>query len=177
MTAYSFDPVDLARRERPRLFMLAARILEAYHCAKRPRDPALGPKLGGFESWDELVRGCVAWCGFGDCLAKRADLLADSDADMDLAIKVLDAWNRAFPMTSTTVAEALKSADEGLRDAFAELTDGRDDKLRPRVLGAFLRKYRDRIVGRSPDLFRLRQDGKQHSAALWIVDRMEGGAA
>lgn len=88
---FDFDPVQVARAERPRIVADLLEALAAYLAAGRPADPA---PLGSFEDWT-AVRGLLLWCGMADPADTIADVKA-TDMDRGDLMDALDAWRLAF---------------------------------------------------------------------------------
>ncbi|KHQ53597.1 bifunctional DNA primase/polymerase [Mameliella alba] len=88
---FDFDPVAVARAERPRLVADLLEALAAYLAAGRPADPA---PLGSFEDWT-AVRGLLLWCGMADPADTIADVKA-TDMDRSDLMDAMETWRLAF---------------------------------------------------------------------------------
>ena len=155
---------------RPALVTAALTLLRAFHLAGRPRPG--GSRMGSFEAWDDLVRGCCVWSGAGDPCAGRATLREEADTDLDLKRTVFAAWFAEFGDEPRTVAEALAhSGNEfsgpALREAFSLLARGSGEKQKvdARAVGTFLRGCRNVVV----DGLRLEWGSLDHTARRWRV--------
>jgi len=88
---FDFDPVAVARAERPRLVADLLEALAAYLAAGRPADPA---PLGAVEDWT-AVRGLLLWCGMADPADTIADVKA-TDMDRSDLMDAMETWRLAF---------------------------------------------------------------------------------
>jgi hypothetical protein len=98
--AFDFDPVEVARAERPRIVVQLLEALSAYISAARPTDPV---RLGSFEDWT-VVRGLLLWCGYADPADSIADVKA-ADQNRGELMVALENWRLAFDGEWVTGAE------------------------------------------------------------------------
>jgi putative DNA primase/helicase len=132
------------------------------------------PPLGGFETWDRMVRRPLCWLGLPDPL-RPAEGLREEDSDLQAMRMLLTAWHAAFGIDPVPASEVVRSANEwqahsetyanpGLHEAMQTICF---EKPTSRKLGNWLRQHRGRVI----DGFRIEQGGADpHSkVALWRV--------
>ncbi len=150
-----FQHADLrawVRQRRPVLVAAGLTLLRGYCAAGRPRQSLEG--WGSFESWSELVRGCVVWCGLPDPSTARADLISTGDTEMSALRRLYVQWTSVDPgRAGLTASELLRALERNqgqhheLRDALEELAPGRNGRPpSSRSLGRRLARYRRRII-------------------------------
>ncbi|MEM6928407.1 MAG: hypothetical protein AAF602_15845 [Myxococcota bacterium] len=88
---FDFDPVAVARAERPRFVADLLEALAAYLAAGRPADP---PPVGSFEEWT-AVRWLLLWCRMADSADTIADVKA-TDMDRSDLMDTMETWRLAF---------------------------------------------------------------------------------
>jgi hypothetical protein len=135
---FSFNPIELARQEHPKLVVAALTALLAYIRAGKPWGLDRG-YLGGFESWDALVSGCLVWAGYSDPLLTRDDCIAEDPERLEL-IELLETWFTEFGSQDVTLSEIAKKYDSPTYRLL--LNQGRWDA---RVIAHQLRKVQDRV--------------------------------
>jgi hypothetical protein len=121
--------VQLHRAE---LAIAAVTILRAYCVAGRPQ-VAKSP-MGSYTGWSDLVRQAVCWVDMDDPYATRGPLEATSDTEKTETIELIEAWERAFGSTPTTIAEALRCIEDDRADHFRHGAPRRFDDLRAALL-------------------------------------------
>lgn len=127
----------------PALNAAALTILRAYCVAGRPKHNL--PRLGSFERWDDLVRGCCLWVGVGDPDGGRERIRSEGDADREALRGALLAWQVQWGGVPKTTAEAMAACSKNQEyDAALRALAGRD--LTTNTLGFALRRSRKRIV-------------------------------
>lgn len=171
---------DYLRQHRKELVTAAITILRAYHVAGRP-DQKL-PTWGGFEEWSDLIRSALTWTGMPDPYATR-DRVIDDDPELEATAAALNELFEKFeaePFTLKDVREeatARRRADDGklgelknpnLYDAIAGVAGSRKDKIDAWHLGAWAKRWQDRIVGE----FRLCA-AKNRKRTQWTVEKLE----
>src|SRR5262249_29526835 len=103
----SEDPVEVFKRDRPRLVAAALTLLRAYIVAGRPRQEA--PPLGGFEAWCHTVRDPILWTGCADpCLTIESARKADPARQRLEA--VVTEWRAVLRNRSVTTREVVDVA-------------------------------------------------------------------
>lgn len=130
--------------------------------------------LGGFETWDRMVRRPLVWLGLPDPLL-ASEGLRDQDPDIEAMRLLCTIWQDTFSDDPKTVADVVKAGMatklESKEPANAELYDALQlvcsEKPNSRRLGYWLRGHRDRIV----DGLQLRQAGNDGHAKVnkWKV--------
>ena len=157
---FDFDPVARAVERHPQLVVAALTALRAYVLDGAPWTLERA-KWGGFEAWDSLVSGCLAWLGFADPFLARERLI-DADPIRTANVDILDAWFSRYKDRPVTLAE--------IRGDAGEVYDHLLDKghwnghhaqwLLRRLEGKICGGYRlDRLEGRSR--FRVVKAGQQ----------------
>jgi len=159
------DLCAYVEHSREELIIAALTVLRGYHVAGRPSH-AVGPKLGSFEAWDDLIRGACCWVDLADPAGGRERIRQEDDSDRAALGEALSECQRAFGTLPFTVAQAVRGADSdrALADALLELS-GRE-RLDGRTLGNALRVARGRIV----DGLKFGTAGKEHKTTRWCVE-------
>lgn len=166
------DLLDHVRSQRPALVSAALTLLRAYHNAGRPAHGK--PRIGSFESWDDLIRGFCIWVGLGDPAHGREQIRKQSDDDREALRALLQACLAAFGNTPFTAAQAKTRANrhDDLGDELAHawrLLTG--DELDTTDLGKVL----GRCKGRHIDGYAFQSDkGLTSGARRWRVVRVGG---
>lgn len=161
---------------RPALVKAALTILRAYHVAGRPRQAI--KQFGRFETWSDLVRSALVWCGVDDPCKARVTVAA-TDPERQQFGALLTAWHAVFKDARVTAAQVIRAAQggvkageetndvpggEALRDALMTVA-GDHDRINARIFGRYLAKRRNRMM----DGFRLEQPASAAGAAIWRV--------
>lgn len=157
-------------KHRGKLIGSALTALMAYHKAGRP-DMGLTP-YGGFEAWSDWVRSTLVWARLADpCLTRRR--IEAEDPVTNRLERFNDSWFEAFEDGWVTVQKVINVCSnisgteyQNLLDVLREIaSDGKKD-INPTVLGRFLGKYKDRIVG---DLVIQRDPESWKTKSRWRV--------
>ena len=183
---------EWAKANRKPLFVAALTVASAYIRAGRP---AVGLKrMGGFESWSDLIRSALVWAGEPDPCSTRSEII-DDDPDRETAVNLIKLWQalnatgpgktvaemvqgvkgeleRCRPQGANTTAWTLRVAptDYPLVAAY-RLVFPYHDFPDPHPLGKLLRKHK----GRAFDGKRiLSPKGTRKNVALWTVDEVHG---
>ena len=136
---FDFDPVTRARESYPELVVAALTALRAYVVAGKPK-VLNRPLLGSFEVWDELVCGCLVWCGFADpCLTRKKAIAQDPQREADL--ELLRTWHTVYGSEPVSLSKVKKDA----RAVFPLLCVR--DAWDPRAVSWRLRKITGKVVG------------------------------
>lgn len=156
---------------RERLLAAALTILRAYHLAGRP-DHGLKP-WGSFESWSQLVRNAVVWCGLPDPGATRQVVQEQAD-ETGRGLRLLLAAMEGIDQNreGLTTADLLGRAYDPdardpaeVRELLVAAIEALVSKPDSRKLGYRLRHLRKRVVeGRFLDL-----GGQVGGANRWVV--------
>ena len=172
---FSFDPVELAKDQRPELVIAALTIVRAYQVSKARVKVT---PLGSFEKWTSLVREPLVWLGLPD----PVDVMERTRA-ADPATAQRKALMTAWPFTSvTTVAKVIQRATDypDLQAALSAVAAGSDDGISPERLGWWLRRNKDRVVeieGRGRCWFELVQSGTGRATATWFLHCLDDAGA
>jgi putative DNA primase/helicase len=140
---------------RPKLVAAALTIARAYHVRGAP--PQVGPRLGSFEGWDDLVRSTMreVVVGLGDPCKGRVRIREDGDLELEELRALHTVWRTHFGQRAVTVAEAISAAAETQPkstvlknpDLMAVLSGlSKKGDLNPKSVGWALRKRKHRIV-------------------------------
>lgn len=161
---------------RPQLAVAALTMLRAYFVAGKPAQP--GGQWGSFESWSEIVRGAIVWCGLADPLATRETAKADDNSISivrSIVGGLLEIDEDGSGLTAREIAAALNDTANvnrfpTMREVVAEIatTKGIIDSSK---LGYALRKYKGRIANG----FRLVGTPSHGGVAKWSACRVSGG--
>jgi len=157
--AFDFDPVADALAQRPALVVACLTILRADHIAGAP--PQKGASTGSFDAWAAQVRDPLLWLGEADPVATTHRMRGSDPAREELGM-MMHAWGGAFGGRPTTVAQAMRSADQAVQDAIAAI--GCSHKSRE--FGEWLRRHN----GRRLQGMRFISEGETAGAARWRLD-------
>lgn len=160
------------KAERPKLATAALTVLRAFILAGRPSHGA--PRMGSFESWDDLVRSCVIWAGLGDPASTdpgkaRARVRSEADDDTENLGLLLAELQATFPIEiEFQASEAIAKAEDtkSLLTAIAGCVSAKAGKPTARHLGYAFRSYRDRPVGGLV----LRRSGQTKKGVFWMIE-------
>jgi len=167
---FDFEPVTLAKANRPALVAAALTILRAYSVAK-PRLQAT--PLGSFEAWSALIRSALIWLGCADPV-ESMNHLRKADPRLVEIGAVAAHWGEVIGPEKVTVADVIAKATEresgefvhaDFREALLEVA-GMKGAINARALGNWLAKNAGRIV----DNQRFGQCGSRNKVALWKLD-------
>jgi putative DNA primase/helicase len=161
---------------RAKLIQAALTILRAHHMAGYPERNNLS-RLGGFDTWSDVIRGAIVWLGMADpCDTRRS--VKDDDPVRNNAEGLLRSWFAMFGSDKKTAREVLEKADKGwgpncppehkdLKEAVEEaIGSGKDS----REFGKWLAGTCDGHYGS----FVLRKSGKTSAGIIrWSVSRIE----
>jgi hypothetical protein len=195
------NPEDRTNWTHPHLFAHVGRlrgalvsdiltILVAYMNAGMPEHSGVNT-WGSFEGWSRLFSHLMGWLGFPDPQLVRKDSKS-SDGEtltLDEALTAWRLWANGQPKSISDVMTALKGARyatdrqgltaspavERLRAAIEEFVGEPVDKLRPRVLAARLKHFRNRVVGGYAFAF---APGEKRGASgmKWVVAKVDANA-
>jgi hypothetical protein len=185
LLSFNSDPIAEAKERRGELVIDILTVLTAYHHAGRPNRPK---PLQSFTHWSNTVRGSLIWLGCGDPV-KTMDRLREHDPILASLKTVLTAWRDQFgdtPATANDAAEAANAttvtADPNsiwrqvrsptnpvLHDALL-IVAGRSGVVDIRVLGQWLGRHADRVVGLGGrDFVAMEMAGTVHGFRRWRV--------
>jgi hypothetical protein len=141
------------RHTRPAIVAAALTVLRGFHCAGRPTHG--GPRMGSYESWDDLIRSAVIWAGLDDPAstdegAGRGRVRKQSDDDLEGLGALLVALDHAFPGAQPfSTAQIIQRAHDD--NEFSILLDSvaapdRGGHATGHSVGARFRDHQDRPV-------------------------------
>lgn len=150
---FPFDPVAMARANRPRLVAAALTVLRAHVFAGRPQG-GISP-FGSFEQWSEIVRASLVWAGYEDpVLGRQAVREADTQVEQFRGFARL--WHAMFGEKPMTIRAAIEAANRHYEHgeegkAFGilleEMTGEADDLKRRRKIGNMIDTWKGRVIG------------------------------
>ena len=154
---------------RAELVPAALTVIRAYVVAGKPSQGL--PIFGRFETWSDLVRSAIVWCGEADPNATRKRI-EYVDPQRQVIEAVLRGWDAILQSKTVTTAEVIAAAKapgspEGvaLHEALVEALGGVEQELQALRLGHWLAKYE-----RRPESgLRLERAGDRQGTALWRV--------
>ena len=164
MRVFDFEPVALAKANRPALVTAALIVLRAFTVAK-PRLQA--SPLGSFEEWSALIRGALVWLGCADPVDSQAYLRA-ADPKLLQISAVMANWREIIGPEKVTVADVIAKAIEKtpqaqeFREALLAIA-GVKGAINARALGLWLSGVKNRIVEGAKFV----SLGARHKVALW----------
>jgi putative DNA primase/helicase len=143
-------PLERVLTERGRYVAACLTIPLAYLAAKRPFPLSPTPS---YEAWSKLVREPLAWLGLQDPTNSMRASFSNDPGNAELAA-LMAAWPDGQPdWAAAELVDAAQRSDRegptypGLADALRPIASGRRGILDATVLGVYLRKNRDKIVG------------------------------
>ncbi len=163
------------RANRPRLAVAALTILRAYFAAGKPNQP--NGTWGSFESWSDLIRGAIVWCGLADPLITRETAKEDDTSGAivsGLVGGLLEVGDSGHGMTVRQIVDALNdSANAGrfptMRDVVSETATARE-KIDTAKLGRVFRRYKGSIANG----WQIIGESGGGGVIRWNVNRIQG---
>lgn len=162
--------IEWTKAHRPALAAAALTLLRAYILAGKPQHGK--PRMGSFEAWDDLIRGCVVWLGMEDPAGidpgkARARVRAEADDDTENLGAMLAELRAAFGDALWTAAEAIKESETrpDLKTALEASASNRGGKVTAASLGFALRA----AMGRPVHGLILRRKATGSHTRLWRV--------
>jgi len=170
--AYSVDPAAHCRAHRLEMVAAALAILRAAYGQKTQ----MQGRTASFEVWSDTVRRAVVWTkeqGFMDVADPMRSVEANYEADPESAKleALLGAWHQAFGEYRVTVPEIIQRAERDREsDLYAAVEEvaGQGSIINPRILGHWLRRMKNRIVGG----LQVEGCGKRARRAVWRVRKV-----
>jgi len=159
--SFDFDCHREVEVARPELVVAGLTVLRAHHVSGRPSP--LKP-FGSFTDYD-WIRGALVWLGCADPAETRTGILSSDPSKNDL-IDVMELWEQAFGTERwVQVGEIAKHSggeDEVtvamLRDKLTEVSC--KGPWNSKSVGWWLRRHKDRIVGRRSFRCEANRDGQ-----------------
>ncbi len=161
---FAFDPIAVAKSERPALVAAALTVLRAYEVAGRP--PQRGRRLAGYGVWTGLVRDALLWLGQADPVESQDEVRSLDPKAAGLKAVVAN-WHRFIGSECLTARGIIDAAIGDGREEFYETllaAAGRRSVLQAQDLGYWLRDHRDRIV-----VLASHKDGREVPAASFRI--------
>jgi putative DNA primase/helicase len=176
---FDFDPCERVQKNRGRYVTATLTVLRAYCVAGRPGE--ISP-FGSFESWSNLVRGALVWCGEPDPKATTEAIRAE-DSETNKLRALIDAWRDVVGDRAVTARELISSEAEpegslsdplagdsepnrAFREALAAVATDRNH-VSVEKLGYYLRSVADRIVAG----YRIIKAGMHHGSNRWRLEQ------
>jgi putative DNA primase/helicase len=194
---FKYDPMMMLREDRGAYVAAVLTIMRAYLLAGMPKKDGFA-LLDGFEEWNDLVAGAIAWAGYG---ANPHDTMAQvklMDPEAEVVRTIIGPWFGLFgstrPITAADVVKILDAdnparlegllrlpthrisqdqlvAQQELKSALQAATH--TGNLSPVVVGRTL----SRIEGKwSSDRRIVRREGRSKTT-FWVMETRGAGAA
>jgi hypothetical protein len=182
---FNFDPVERVLSNRGAYIAAALTICRAYIVANRPNK---APRLASFEGWSDTVRSALIWLGKADPVKSMESARSEDPERVELG-EMLEAWARVIGwslsnraklaeviLRGTSMVNSLVGTPEPKHpDFYAALeaiafkaTGKRGQKPDPRMLGAWLKQFKGRVVnGR-----RFAQKPNDKGGSEWWVENI-----
>jgi hypothetical protein len=164
------DLMEFVAEQRPQLVTDALTILRAFILAGRPHHG--GPRMGSFESWDDLIRSCIVWTGLADPASTdpekgRGRIRSQADDDTETVSRLLAELAEEWPLEARFCAGDVLERSKNRTDLHSALDAAVSSKsgITARTIGASLRSMRDRLC----DGHSLRWAGKGREGVTWYV--------
>jgi putative DNA primase/helicase len=145
---FAVDLYSEVPKLRAKLVTAALTIARAYVVAGRP--PQDVAPFGRFDDWSAMVREPLIWLGLTDPCKSRDTIVRQDPVAVTLSV-LLEAWERCFGTSPTTVATAIETAayagDDAaaLSEAIGSFSDrGQVNSVR---LGKFISRHAGRVSG------------------------------
>lgn len=162
-------PENRARERHPQLLHGVLLALRAYVSVGKPWE--LPRKAwGGFENWDQLVVGCLVWCGYTDPYVTRQDVLS-GDAEREEGEELLSVWFEEHGDRALTLGELGDATKHSLSKTREALGDA-EGKWNPQAVGSRLRRLQGVIQG---GLKLMKVKGPGGGGVYWKVVRVGTG--
>jgi putative DNA primase/helicase len=173
----SEDPIDTARRNRPRYVLAALTALRAFQFADRPSQAV---PLGSFETWSRWVRDALIWLGEADP-CETMERIRIADPKLAALTNILHQWDLVIGEQRVSASQVIDIATF-LREGFeptgrkflnAELREalllvaGDAGAINSKRLGRWLSLNKDRIAADK----RIIADGMLDGIARWRLIR------
>jgi bifunctional DNA primase/polymerase-like protein len=163
LTPFDFDPVEDAKRDRPRLIAAALTAIRA-RLASGYKGPA---PLGSYREWSRLVRDTIIWLGRADPVA-ALDKVREADPRLVRLRTFIAAWLSAIGAGKRTVADLVAEAcgtysgkaNLDMEQALRSVALGDDGAINNEKLSWWFRKNKGRLVSLAEDgpLYRITAD-------------------
>jgi putative DNA primase/helicase len=191
---FDFDPVARVLEDRGAYIAAVLTICRAYIVAGRPNK---APRLASFEGWSDTVRSALIWLGKADPVESMESARAEDPERIEL-IEMTQAWERVIGRGSSNRSKLVNVILRGTEmfkedgsmigqweprhpDLYAALeavafkaTGKRGQKPDARMLGAWLRRFKDRIVDGKRFAF---LPNEKSGGEWWVEDVAKAQAA
>ncbi len=184
---FDYDPVEMARQQRPGLVTAALTLLRAW-IVNRDRQGMPTP-LGSFEQWSVLVREALIWLGEADPV-NTMEATRGADPKLGALRAMAGAWEEAIGtnravLVREVIAAALKEVEikkegeepvivkpnQDLLDAIKQVTVGKDDWSKS--LGRWLLRNKDRVISLDGHRRRFCQGERNTAMSEWLLDDVD----
>ena len=162
---------EYVKANRADLLTAAFTLLRCHAAAGRP---VSGRPFGGYDDWNQVVRGALLWAGAPDPYAGVEQLAEVADERRDQTRAFLESWYSTFVAESVYLGDLPARFGSGKHpDLFASvkaIAGTKTGDVDFGRLGYFCRQARGRTFGG----YRLEHTGeKRHGARAWRVQRVE----
>jgi len=180
---FDFEPVELAKLNRPQLVTDVLTIIRAYRlAADKVVHNASFRTLGGFEAWSAMVREPLVWLGEDDPCATM-ERTRCRDIKRVEALEVVDSWRNVLGInTRVPVRKVIEAAgvfgdgDHDLREALlavARVGAGVKEEISAKRLGNWLATHEGRVFpGDDGHQYRFMRDGERAHTLYWILEKI-----
>ena len=171
-TGFKHHPLEpYVAQQHPKMVTAALTILRAHAVAGRPRGAL--KSWGSFDSWSDIVRSALVWCGEVDPAIGRESLTAGNDDEANALGVLIKHWRHldgtGTGVSSQNIIRALTDTDGDiatlLRDAIIMLS-GKGDML---PSAARLSKRLAHFAGRVVEGKKLAHQDDRNGSKLWHV--------
>ena len=169
------DVLERVRIQRPVLVVAALALLKGYVADGQPLHGK--PRMGSFEAWDNLIRGCCVWAGLADPAATddptsaRGRIRAEADEDLETIDGLLSALADVFGADEFQTRDVVLRDDDSLKEALKLGAADKKGAVTFHSVGNRFRGIQDRIV-RGRKLVKVRATGQK--ARGWCVEAAGG---
>ncbi len=167
--AFTLNPEGYCRAHRLEMVAAALTVLRAAF----GQTTRMQGRTASFEVWSDTVRRAVVWVGEQGLLGvadpmKSVEAAYEADPETGKLEALLGAWHAVYGDYRATVNEVIQRADrdrEGDLYAACEEIAGQGREINPRILGRWIERMRNRVVGG----MRFEEAGKKSRRKVWRV--------
>ena len=167
--AFQLDPEAYCRVHRLEMVAAALTVLRAAFGQKT----RMQGRTASFEIWSDTIRRAVVWVGEQGLMdvadpVKSVETAYEADPESAKLEALLGAWHAVYGDYRATVNEVIQRAErdrEGDLCAACEEIAGQGREINPRILGRWIERMRNRVVGG----MRFEEAGKRSRRRVWRV--------